>query len=186
MIEHRASVEGPDTKTPQNLIRLSIGLENAEDLMADLDDALLGASLVFTGAAVWGSAVAIRDQLPGQPLGITVPLSVPAGLVAGGGAGVGAPGAPPGAAGGGAAAAPPPPPPHRAPSPRPGVVCAMIGAGCIAGTLIEPVTHWPGSWSRATALAIGFNIAASAGLIAAGLRHSASTRARNAAGPAAG
>jgi cystathionine gamma-synthase len=44
LIEHRASVEGPDTKTPQNLIRLSIGLENAEDLMADLDDALAGSS----------------------------------------------------------------------------------------------------------------------------------------------
>jgi hypothetical protein len=50
---------------------------------ADLDDALLGASLMFAGAAVWSSAVAIRDQLPGQPLGITIPLSVPAGLVAG-------------------------------------------------------------------------------------------------------
>ena len=147
---------------------------------ADLDDALLGASLVFAGAAVCGSAVAIRDQLPGQPLGITVPLSVPAGLVAGWGAGVAAPWPMPVAAVVAAAAAR-----HRAPGPRPGVVCAVIGAGCIAGTLIEPVTHWPGSWSRATALAIGFNIAASAGLIAAGLRHSAGTRARNAAGPAA-
>lgn len=34
---------------------------------ADLDDALLGASLVFAGAVVWGSAVAIRGQLPGRP-----------------------------------------------------------------------------------------------------------------------
>jgi cystathionine gamma-synthase len=40
LIEHRASVEGPDTPTPQNLLRLSIGLENAEDLIADLDQAL--------------------------------------------------------------------------------------------------------------------------------------------------
>jgi cystathionine gamma-synthase len=44
LIEHRASVEGPDTTTPQNLIRLSIGLENAEDLMADLDAALASVS----------------------------------------------------------------------------------------------------------------------------------------------
>jgi len=58
---------------------------------ADLDDALLGASLVFAGGAVWGSAVAIGDQLPGRPLGIAVPLSVPVGLVAGWGAGVAAP-----------------------------------------------------------------------------------------------
>jgi cystathionine gamma-synthase len=40
LIEHRASVEGPGTKTPQNLLRLSIGLEHADDLIADLDQAL--------------------------------------------------------------------------------------------------------------------------------------------------
>jgi cystathionine gamma-synthase len=40
LIEHRASVEGPTTKTPQNLIRISVGLENIEDLIADLDQAL--------------------------------------------------------------------------------------------------------------------------------------------------
>jgi cystathionine gamma-synthase len=40
LIEHRASVEGPDTPTPKNLLRLSIGLEHAEDLIADLDQAL--------------------------------------------------------------------------------------------------------------------------------------------------
>ena len=40
LIEHRASTEGPLTRTPQNLLRLSIGLENTEDLIADLDAAL--------------------------------------------------------------------------------------------------------------------------------------------------
>jgi len=40
LIEHRASVEGPDTRTPQNLLRASIGLENADDLIADLRQAL--------------------------------------------------------------------------------------------------------------------------------------------------
>jgi cystathionine gamma-synthase len=40
LIEHRASVEGPHTRTPQGLLRLSIGLEHAEDLIADLDRAL--------------------------------------------------------------------------------------------------------------------------------------------------
>jgi cystathionine gamma-synthase len=40
LIEHRASVEGPNTKTPQNLLRMSIGLENVEDLIADLEQAL--------------------------------------------------------------------------------------------------------------------------------------------------
>ncbi|BBK40150.1 cystathionine gamma-synthase [Allostella vacuolata] len=40
LIEHRASIEGPDSKTPQSLLRVSVGLENAEDLVADLDHAL--------------------------------------------------------------------------------------------------------------------------------------------------
>jgi cystathionine gamma-synthase len=40
LIEHRASVEGPTSSTPANLLRLSIGLEHAEDLIADLAQAL--------------------------------------------------------------------------------------------------------------------------------------------------
>lgn len=40
LIEHRASIEGPHTVTPQNLLRLSVGLENVEDLIADLEQAL--------------------------------------------------------------------------------------------------------------------------------------------------
>ena len=40
LIEHRASVEGPHSVTPQNLLRLSVGLEHVDDLIADLDQAL--------------------------------------------------------------------------------------------------------------------------------------------------
>ncbi len=40
LIEHRASVEGPTSRTPQNLLRISIGLEHADDLIADLAQAL--------------------------------------------------------------------------------------------------------------------------------------------------
>lgn len=40
LIEHRASVEGPNTITPTNLLRISIGLEHADDLIADLAQAL--------------------------------------------------------------------------------------------------------------------------------------------------
>jgi cystathionine gamma-synthase len=39
-IEHRASIEGPHTRTPQNLLRVSIGLEHPDDLIADLNQAL--------------------------------------------------------------------------------------------------------------------------------------------------
>jgi cystathionine gamma-synthase len=40
LIEHRASVEGPTTTTPPNLLRISIGLEHPDDLIADLQQAL--------------------------------------------------------------------------------------------------------------------------------------------------
>ncbi len=40
LIEHRASIEGPTTKTPANLIRISVGLEHIDDLIADLAQAL--------------------------------------------------------------------------------------------------------------------------------------------------
>src|SRR5881409_2697997 len=40
LIEHRASSEGPTSRTRQELIRLSIGLEHPDDLIADLEQAL--------------------------------------------------------------------------------------------------------------------------------------------------
>jgi cystathionine gamma-synthase len=40
LVEHRASVEGPDTPCPDDLLRLSIGIENVNDLIADMQQAL--------------------------------------------------------------------------------------------------------------------------------------------------
>jgi cystathionine gamma-synthase len=40
LVEHRASIEGPGSKTPRNLLRLSIGIEDIEDLIGDLSQAL--------------------------------------------------------------------------------------------------------------------------------------------------
>ena len=40
LVEHRAPVEGPGTPVPPDLIRLSIGIEDAGDLIADLEQAL--------------------------------------------------------------------------------------------------------------------------------------------------
>jgi cystathionine gamma-synthase len=40
LIEHRASIEGPRSTTPRNLLRLSIGIEEPEDLIGDLTQAL--------------------------------------------------------------------------------------------------------------------------------------------------
>jgi len=42
LIEHRASMEGPHTQTPANLLRLAVGLEHPDDLLADLDQSLGG------------------------------------------------------------------------------------------------------------------------------------------------
>lgn len=39
LVEHRASVEGPNPVSPQNLLRLSVGLEHVDDLVADLAQA---------------------------------------------------------------------------------------------------------------------------------------------------
>jgi cystathionine gamma-synthase len=40
LLEHRASVEGEGTPCPDDLLRLSCGIEVADDLYADLDHAL--------------------------------------------------------------------------------------------------------------------------------------------------
>ena len=40
LIEHRASIEGPGTRTPDDLLRVSVGLEHPDDLIEDLAQAL--------------------------------------------------------------------------------------------------------------------------------------------------
>jgi len=40
LIEHRASIEGAGTPVPSDLLRLSVGIEDVRDLIADLDEAL--------------------------------------------------------------------------------------------------------------------------------------------------
>jgi cystathionine gamma-synthase len=42
LVEHRASVEGVHPISPQNLLRLSVGLEHPDDLVADWRQALAG------------------------------------------------------------------------------------------------------------------------------------------------
>ncbi|MFO7991559.1 MAG: aminotransferase class I/II-fold pyridoxal phosphate-dependent enzyme [Thermoplasmata archaeon] len=40
LVEHRSSIEGEGTKTPGNLLRLSVGIEDVDDLVCDLEKAL--------------------------------------------------------------------------------------------------------------------------------------------------
>ena len=43
LLEHRASIEGPSSPAPPNLLRLSAGVEDVGDLIADLERALAAA-----------------------------------------------------------------------------------------------------------------------------------------------
>ena len=43
LVEHRASVEGPGTPAPADLLRLSVGIEDCGDLIEDLEQALRAA-----------------------------------------------------------------------------------------------------------------------------------------------
>jgi len=121
------------------------------------------AAWAFAAATMFGSAVSIRNRLPGEPLGIRLPLSISTGLLVGWGAGVAAPWPMPLAAlvvtGR-----------RRATSPRTrAVTCAGIGLACIAGTLVEPVPRRPQEWTLGMRLAILANVATSAAMIAIGL-----------------
>lgn len=40
LVEHRKSVEGKDSSTPSNLLRISVGIEHIDDLIADWENAL--------------------------------------------------------------------------------------------------------------------------------------------------
>ena len=42
LVEHRASSEGPNSPVPPDLLRLSVGIEDPDDLISDLEDALSG------------------------------------------------------------------------------------------------------------------------------------------------
>jgi cystathionine gamma-synthase len=47
LIEHRASIEGADTPCPPDLLRLSVGIEDKDDLFADLSAAMEGAGTTY-------------------------------------------------------------------------------------------------------------------------------------------
>jgi cystathionine gamma-synthase len=51
LIEHRRSTEGPSSPVPGDLLRLSIGIEDPQDLVADLEDALGSAARASEPAA---------------------------------------------------------------------------------------------------------------------------------------
>ena len=55
LVEHRASVEGAGTPVPADLLRLSVGIEDAGDLIADLEDALSQRTMITSHCERAGS-----------------------------------------------------------------------------------------------------------------------------------
>ena len=124
--------------------------------------ALYLAAVTYAGTAAISSVIAVRDNVPGEPLGITVPLSVPSALAVGWGAGIAPPWFMPVTALVAARRA-------RLGGSFPATVAASIGFATIAGHLIEPVTRQPRSWTLATRTSIAMMITSPALLAAAGL-----------------
>src|SRR5690606_36854408 len=69
LVEHRASIEGPDSPTPGGLLRLSVGLEHGGDLVADLAQALADCTTPRRTPARRGPAAlpgtGVRHRRPG-------------------------------------------------------------------------------------------------------------------------
>lgn len=119
---------------------------------------LVAAAGAVVASTAFGSVVAARENVHGEPIGVGLPISVPAGLVAGWGSGLSAPW------------------PMSAlalmsatwPRKSSGRVCALIGAGVIVGTLIEPVT-WQHT-SPLARIAVLCNLFAGGALLREGVR----------------
>jgi hypothetical protein len=130
------------------------------------DKSLRFAAIGFALATGYNSAVAIRENLPGEPLGVRVPISVSTGILTGWGASVAAPWPMPAlgffvvrrasqARGGN----------------RPALVCTALGMAGLVGILIEPNTYKATSWARSTRRAVCLHVGTCATLAGVGLRH---------------
>lgn len=132
-------------------------------MIGDSDLALRAAALGFACVTGHNSLLAVREQLPGEPFGITVPLSVLTGSLVGWGSAIAAPWPMPAAAllvafrktpGNGRM--------------KPALVSAGIGVVGIVGILTEPNTYKAQSWAPETRRAVGAHIVASAVLAGVG------------------
>jgi hypothetical protein len=130
----------------------------------DSDRALRAAALGFACATLYNSVVAIRENVPGEPLGIRMPLSVSSGILVGWGSAVAAPWPMPVAALFAAARRT-----GRDGAARSALVCAGIGVAGIIGILIEPNTYNANSWTPATRRAVIAHVTTSATLAGAAI-----------------
>ena len=130
------------------------------------DRALRAAALGFAGATGYNSVVAIRENVPGEPLGLRIPLSVSTGIAVGWGSAVAAPWPMPVIALLAAARQA-----RRDGGAGPALVCAGIGVAGIVGILIEPNTYNAKTWTPATRRAVVAHVVSSVALAGAGLWH---------------
>lgn len=124
------------------------------------------AALGFACATVYNSAVAIRENLPGEPLGIGVPLSVPNTILVGRGPAVAAPWSMP-LVGLLAASSQL----QNRKGQWSGLVCVGLGVAGVVGILLEPNTYRATTWARSTRRAVLLHFGTCLTLAGAGLRH---------------
>jgi len=132
------------------------------------DDELRAVALVYAATVALASVVSVRDDVPGEPFGITIPLSVPTGLLVAWGSGIAAPWPMPAAVVIAAFRA------RRGGGPAPARICAGIALAGIAGQLIEPIVRRPKT--PAVRVALTANVAVSTILAATALSRLARRR----------
>jgi hypothetical protein len=125
-----------------------------------VDRPLLAAALAYGAATAYGARVAVRDDVPGEPLGVRAGGRVGVQLAVGWGAGVSAPWPMAVAAVGSA----------LRPGRGPGTAAVALGAATVAGQLVEPVAWGRRPSSPAVTRSLALNMATSAGLVLAGRR----------------
>jgi hypothetical protein len=142
-----------------------MAVERSHQTTDGSDGALRAAAIGFACATGYNSVVAIREKLPGEPLGMRIPLSVSTGILVGWGSAVAAPWPMPVVALVAAARA------GRGGVAGPALVCLGLGVAGIVGILIEPNTYNAKSWTPATRRAVVAHVASSMTLAGAGIWH---------------
>ena len=136
-----------------------------------VDRGLVAASASIVGATAFGAFVSVRENIPGEPLGLRLPGRVPVHVRRGLGSGLSAPWPMPVAAVVAAFRSGPG-------QTWPGRACAAIGAMVLAGTMVEPVTWGRRSGAPLVGVSVALNLISGGALVRAGRRAAASRRSR--------
>lgn len=128
-----------------------------------MDLPMMAASTLFAGTAAYGAVVGAREDVAGEPFGWRLPGRVGVQEAWGYGSGTMAPWPMPVAALVAAVRAQPG-------TDGPARVCMAVGAACVVGTLVEPVTWGLRSTTTATTRATALNLVSGVALVLTGRR----------------